>query len=72
MKELRETTCFNKPIVEVAKEAGCRWSKMPECDKAKYIVEAYKVSRKKGDGSMKRKNSNSSMCGPKSKVSKPN
>lgn len=72
MKELRETTCFNKSVTEVAKEASCQWGNMTECEKAPYIVEAYKVSRKKGDGSMKREHSNSSMCGPKSKVRKSN
>lgn len=64
MKEMRETTCFNKSAVEVAKEAGSNWKKMTDCDKAKYIVEAYKVSRNKG--------SECSIGEPKSKVRKTN
>lgn len=70
MKELRENTCFNKTVVEVSKEAGCRWQNMSECEKAPYIVEAYKVSRKKTQGGMKRQHSKSSTYEPKSKVKK--
>lgn len=68
MKELRETTCFNRTVVEVSKEAGSKWKNMSECEKAPYIVEAYKVSRKRSQGAMKKQNSKSSMCEPKSKV----
>lgn len=74
MKEMRETTCFNKTVREVAKEAGERWSKMSDCDKAPYIVQAYKVSRKKNDdgSAMKRNHSSSSMSEPKSKMKRKN
>ncbi len=72
MKEVRETTCFNKSVTEVSKEAGDRWSKMSDCDKAKYVVEAYKVSRKKDGYSPKRQHSGLSMDEPRSKIKKQN
>ncbi|XP_037041260.1 uncharacterized protein LOC119077979 [Bradysia coprophila] len=74
MREMRETTCFNKTVPEVAKEAGERWTKMSDCDKAPYIVQAYKVSRNKNEDGYapKRNHSGSSMSEPKSKIKKKN
>lgn len=72
LKELRETTCYNKSVTEVAKEAGQRWSKMTDCEKGPYILEAYKVSRKRDDISSKRMNSSCSMSEPKAKSRKMN
>lgn len=73
MKNLRETTCFNKTVVEVAKEAGDRWRNMSECEKVPFIIEAYKVSRNKMNDAPKRRNSCCSMVGePKAKKRKMN
>lgn len=69
---MRETTCFNKTAVEVSKEAGCRWQRMTDCEKAPYIVQAYKVSRNVGDDTKKRGHSDCSIGEPKSKVKRSN